>query len=457
MAISRVLGLSGILVAQAVGAAVGCSHAPLVVASLPPEASAAPAAPVDPAPPTAPRMDPKLLPRKVLFGQPDRTNVMISPDGARIGWLGPVRGVMNVFVGPADDVRKARAITRNTGDDIRSWWWAGSDRVLFTNDKDGDDSVHLFSVDVAKAETKDLAPIDGVHAEIVALSPKRPHEAIVSLNERDRKLHDAYLVDLVTGSRKLVEQNDGTITGWVGDEDLRVRFAKRENPDGSVDWLEHGPAGAAAGQKWSTFQHVEFEDALGVSAAGFDKTSGELYLRDSRGRDTSALFSVDTKSGAATMLADDPHADAGQVLVHPVNKTIEAVLFDYDRPTWKVIDASVEGDFYYLRTFGDGEIRDHEPLDRRAALAGRIHPQRRADALLPLRPRPRHPRQPGQGHVPLRGTGHARARPPRDHLPGGHQVARRARSRQLPDDPHRGRHARRGPARPAHPDGGPRA
>jgi dipeptidyl aminopeptidase/acylaminoacyl peptidase len=44
------------------------------------------------------------------------------------------------------------------------------------------------------------------------------------------------------------------------------------------------------------------------------------------------------------------------VLLHPTNKTVEAVSFDYERPTWMVIDASVEGDFYYLETFGDGTL-----------------------------------------------------------------------------------------------------
>ena len=63
-----------------------------------------------------------------------------------------------------------------------------------------------------------------------------------------------------------------------------------------------------------------------------------------------------TKTGAATLLAENPKTDVGPVLIHPLKKTIEAVSFDYDRPSWKIVDASVEGDFYYLQTFGDGTL-----------------------------------------------------------------------------------------------------
>src|SRR5258708_7477452 len=70
-----------------------------------------------------PRADPSLIPRKAFFDNPDRSEVKISPDGQRIGWLAPVRGVLDVWVGPADDVSKAQPVTRIVGGVIRSWRW----------------------------------------------------------------------------------------------------------------------------------------------------------------------------------------------------------------------------------------------------------------------------------------------------------------------------------------------
>ena len=35
------------------------------------------------------------IPRQILFGNPDKTSVKISPDGSRISYLAPVNGVLN--------------------------------------------------------------------------------------------------------------------------------------------------------------------------------------------------------------------------------------------------------------------------------------------------------------------------------------------------------------------------
>lgn len=48
--------------------------------------------------------EPGLIPRKVLFGNPERASVKLSHDGARISFLAPVDGVMNVWVAPVDAI-----------------------------------------------------------------------------------------------------------------------------------------------------------------------------------------------------------------------------------------------------------------------------------------------------------------------------------------------------------------
>ena len=352
----------------------GCRAGHSVSVAMPPVVPMAPAptvaAPVQ-WPTVAPHADASLIPRKVIFGQADRSSVKISPDGQKIGWLGPVQGVLNVWVAPADDVKKAQPVTQLTGEDIHSWWWAmSSDRVIFAHDKGGDDSLHLYAVDLKKSETKDLTPVDGVFAELVALSPKRPKEALIAMNDRGKKTRDAYLVDLTTGTRKLAQTNDGAFGAWTGDDDLRVRYATRRNPDASVDMLQP----AQGKEKWTVFQHVGPGDALTVAPVGFDATGNTLYLKDSRNRDVSGLFAVDTKTGAATLISDNPKTDVGQILIHPVKKTVEAVSFDYDRPAWKVVDASVEADFYYLQAFGDGSlVVTSRSLDEQHWLVGYTH------------------------------------------------------------------------------------
>jgi dipeptidyl aminopeptidase/acylaminoacyl peptidase len=328
------------------GATIACS----IPRPLPPPAPVAAAPAANPLAP--PRAEPSLLARSILFGNPDRADVKISPDGKLIGFLAPSQGIVTLSVGPAEDIAKAQPVAPDATNRVRSWWWAGSNRILFARDKDGDENGHLYVVDLAKKETKDLTPVDGIHTELVGLSPKRPREALIGLNDRDKKFEDVYLVDLSTGTRKLAQQNDGGYGGWLVDDDLRLRYAERQNPDGSTDIVRPGQGKAPA----TSLLHVPVEDSLTVKGVDFDKSGDTLYLKDSRGRDTSALIALDTKSGKTTVIAEDPRADVGQILVHPATKAVEAVSFDYDRRTWNVVDSSVEGDFYYLQNFGEGTL-----------------------------------------------------------------------------------------------------
>ena len=43
-----------------------------------------------------------LIPRAVLFGNPERAGLQISPDGTMLSYLAPHNGVLNVWVKPID-------------------------------------------------------------------------------------------------------------------------------------------------------------------------------------------------------------------------------------------------------------------------------------------------------------------------------------------------------------------
>ncbi len=47
---------------------------------------------------------------------------------------------------------------------------------------------------------------------------------------------------------------------------------------------------------WTDFLKIPMEDTMTTSPAGFDKSGDVLYLIDSRGRDTGALFKWNLKT-----------------------------------------------------------------------------------------------------------------------------------------------------------------
>jgi len=296
----------------------------------------------------------KLIPRDVLFGNPQRAQGRLSPDGKYLSFLAPVAGVLNVWVGPADDVDKAQPVTEEMVRPVRSHNWAyDSLHVLYSQDKDGDENFHIYATNVATRRTRDLTPIEGVRAELQEISQKFPKEILVGLNDRDPQLHDIWRVNIESGEKTLVEQNHG-VAGYLTDDDFRVRLALNYTRTGGQVWQL--PDGEGEAKTWKDFQEFGPEDAMTSGPAGFDKTGQTLYFQDSRNRNTGGLFAMDLDSGATKLLADDPRADAGGVIAHPTEKNIQAVSFTYARTKWKVLDDTIQADLDFLRGVEDGEL-----------------------------------------------------------------------------------------------------
>lgn len=291
-----------------------------------------------------------LIPRQVLFDNPDRTAVHLSPDGSQLSFLAPVNGVLNIWVGPGDDVGAARPITQDTQRGIRVYFWAyTNEHILYLQDKDGDENWRVYSVNVRTGTTKDLTPLKDVQARIQEVSPKSPHELLIGLNDRNPQVHDIYRVNLETGEKTLVLQNDG-FPSLVTDDDFQVRFAKRTSPDGGIELL------ARDGNDWKSFTQIGPEDSLTTSPLGFDKSGQVLYFADSRGRNTAALTALDLATGENTVVAENSRADIGSVMSHPTEKNVEAVAFTVERREWRILDPAIEPDFAYLRTVAAGDF-----------------------------------------------------------------------------------------------------
>jgi len=293
-------------------------------------------------------MDKKnLIPRSVLFGNPDRTMVRLSPGGRWISYLAPVEGVLNVWVAPANEPERARPVTDDRGRGIRMYAWAYTDEhILYLQDADGDENWRVYSVHVESKAERDLTPLSGVQARIVKASPKFPREIVIALNDRDARLHDLYRVDITTGHRQCVQQNEGFM-GFLVDEDFEVRFASKFSSDGGTELLSRD------GEQWSPFLQSGPEDSMNTQPIGMDAEGRTLYMTDSRGLDTAAVVAVDLANHERTVLAHDDKADPSGLLVHPTAKRVEAVAFTYERQRWEPLDSSVAEDLKVLQ----GELR----------------------------------------------------------------------------------------------------
>ena len=294
----------------------------------------------------------ELIARDALFGNPERANVQISPDGKYLSWVAAVDGVLNVWVAPADNPSQARAVTQDKARGIRSYFWSYQpDTLLYLRDSGGDEDFHLYAVDLKTGQAKDLTPFPKTTAQVAGVSPKHPGTILVGMNDRDAQWHDIYKVDLASGDRTLLEKNDAQIAGYIADADYTLKYAQRSRPDGGADVLRRGANGA-----WEKFDDIPFEDVLTTSPGGLTLDGKTLYFTDSRGRNTAALFAIDVASGKRSLVLEDARADVGGTLADPATGKVQAVSVDYLRDEWKVVDPAIRADLEKLEAIGPGDV-----------------------------------------------------------------------------------------------------
>src|SRR5690349_21737750 len=175
-----------------------------------------------------------LLPRSLLFANPERAIVRISHDGTRIAFLAPVNGVLNLWVGPIAHVDDARPVTHVTDRNLGPWivWMHDNRHILFFRDKAGDENWCAWAIDLESAEARSLTPESGVTCATQQFSREFPSELLIRHNGRDKRHLDLYRVNVATGATTLIEKNEEGFTGYFTDQQLRVLFAARVAEDG---------------------------------------------------------------------------------------------------------------------------------------------------------------------------------------------------------------------------------
>ena len=241
----------------------------------------------------------ELIPRKVLFGNPEYASPMLSPDGLYLAYLAPSPdlGVLNVFVRKVtEDASKARMVTTDTSRGIRRAFWAeDSVTMLYMQDFEGDENFHLWAIDVTDdaAEARDLTPGGNVKAQNVITNKRYPNELLVATNARDPKAFDMYRCAYQTGELVMDTKNPGNVVGW-GAEDVsfEVRDAVVRNQEDSSTMVR---VRDDTNSEWRDLITFPFEEDGNLVDFCLDGKS--CWMKSSIGRETTALLKVDLKTG----------------------------------------------------------------------------------------------------------------------------------------------------------------
>ena len=308
----------------------------------------------------AARAETPLIPREALFGNPERTKPAISPDGKRLAWLQPDQGILQVWVQTLgkDD---ATVLSADRQRPIRKFQWGqDSQTILYIQDVKGNEDWHVYAVDLESKQVRDLTPYDGVHAEIVADSPRRPTEILVELNFQDRARMDVHRIDLKTGEVTLDTRNPGTVRSWAATDDLVVKAGVATRPNGGEELLVRDSAKEA----WRTLTRGGPDDTVQLLALTADGKA-VLYIT-SAGAPTARVVQRALSGGPEKVLASNPEVDPADVSVHPTRHVVEGVVFEPGLPAWTLLDPTVKKDFDVFPHISRGfpEVVSRDRADR---------------------------------------------------------------------------------------------
>jgi dipeptidyl aminopeptidase/acylaminoacyl peptidase len=294
----------------------------------------------------------ELIPRTTLFGNPVKTSPRISPDGKHLAYLAPVNDVLNVWVGEIGK-DNAQPITHDTDRGIRFYFWAADNQhILYIQDIGGNENWHLYASHLETKETRDLTPFENVQVRIIEQDKHFPNELLIGMNKENPQAHDVYHLDLTTGELTLVAKNPGNIVGWVVDSQFKVRGASATLPDASSELLVRDTQDSP----WQKIITWDADDALSSGTVGFTLDGQSMYLLDSRNANTGRLVRLNLATNDLKVIAEDPHYDISNALIHPDTHEIQAIAFNRDRVGWVVLDQSIEEDFQRIRTIHRGDF-----------------------------------------------------------------------------------------------------
>jgi dipeptidyl aminopeptidase/acylaminoacyl peptidase len=252
---------------------------------------------------------PPLVDREVFFGNPVLAYSALSPDGQFISIGKPLDGIMNVWVRRADQTwDEAWPVTNDRNRPVFQYFWSPDGKyILWVQDDGGDENFRVYAVDPSEKpaygekvpRARDLTPYDEMRAQIIVVPENSPGHVLVGMNDRNPQLHDVYRLDIESGERKLVFQNDQNVAGWMADLEGNLRLGLRVTEDGGNEILR------VDGSELTPIYTCTVDETC--NPIQFHKDGKRVYVATNKGdRDLAELVLLDPETGDTELVERDP-------------------------------------------------------------------------------------------------------------------------------------------------------
>lgn len=167
------------------------------------------------------------------FAHPKQSSFKFSPDGKYISYTEKDdKGKTHVYVKNTSSNEIKRVIEETT-ELIRDYDWVNNQKLIYVQDKGGNENYHIFSINIDGSNTKELTPYEGVRVDILKFLKEQPNVIIVQMNKENPQVSEPYKINIETGEvTKLFENKDieNPISGFDFDKDGILKgYSKQEN------------------------------------------------------------------------------------------------------------------------------------------------------------------------------------------------------------------------------------
>ena len=160
-----------------------------------------------------------LIPRDVLFGNPERTGPKLSPDGKQLAWLAPDdKNVLQVWVRDRSAEGRRQHVTADKKRGIRQYFWAEDTKhAALPAGRRRRRELPRLRGRLATKNVRDLTPSQGVRAAVRRdLDRSMPERVLVTLNVRDNASRSTSTASRSTPARRCsTPRTPATSLGWV--------------------------------------------------------------------------------------------------------------------------------------------------------------------------------------------------------------------------------------------------
>ncbi|MEI3789496.1 MULTISPECIES: S9 family peptidase [unclassified Chryseobacterium] len=288
------------------------------------------------------------------FARPSASQFKISPDGQYLSYKEKDKDKKNhVYVKELKTGKITKAIVEKD-DLIKSYGWLDKKRLFFTQDKGGNENIHLYAADIDGKNLKDLTPFEGITLGTVKLI-KDTEFVVVTMNKNNKQIFEPYKINFNTGEMTQLYENkdvNSPIDDYIFDKDGNLRgYTVLENGLTTKTYYKDLQTG-----KFNLLKSTDWKDTFSIIGLNDNsKNKDEAYVVTNLDSDKSRIVLYDLKKNAVIReVYSNPVFDVSSISVAGKNRNYELDYVSYDgiksetvpvSQFYKEIDAKLKSEF----------------------------------------------------------------------------------------------------------------